>query len=334
MLFSRLIRRLSDKWYNVQQQTSEGVQLVQVALFTGGIVLISSIVIVWISIFLYTAFYYAYMPSMLHTRPAHFTFESCKNGKGICSFPEARIQLTKKQQILMVGQPYKINLYLEMPESLVNQELGMFMVCAKLLSRDNLPVDRSCRPTMLHYRSTLLHMLKTFAFSPALIFGNREEKQSIALELFGNFEEDQTRPITSVLIRIESLHIEFYSAAIGIQAHLSGLRYLMFHWPILSAIIGSSTNLFFITLVCVLSYLHFSHDDDLRDDHFNYEKCELEDMTNKSHTDFSSASSSIEDASLLDDVLKFKDEPSELEINPIEIVQSRYIQEIEPHQRK
>lgn len=24
----------------------------------------------------------------------------------------------------MVGQPYKINLYLEMPESLVNQELG------------------------------------------------------------------------------------------------------------------------------------------------------------------------------------------------------------------
>lgn len=67
----------------------------------------------------------------------------------------------------------------------------MFMVCATLLSRDSSIVDRSCRPTMLHYRSTLLHVLKTFAFSPALIFGNREEKQTIALELFGNFEEDQ-----------------------------------------------------------------------------------------------------------------------------------------------
>lgn len=65
------------------------------------------------------------------------------------------------------------------------------MVCAKLLARDGFLVDRACRPTMLHYRSTLLHSLTTFTFSPMLIFGSREEKQNIVLELFGNFEEDQ-----------------------------------------------------------------------------------------------------------------------------------------------
>lgn len=69
--------------------------------------------------------------------------------------------------------------------------LGMFMVCAQLRSRDGFLVDHSCRSAMLHYRSTLLHMLTTLTFSPMMIFGNVEEKQDVVLELFGNFEEDQ-----------------------------------------------------------------------------------------------------------------------------------------------
>lgn len=65
------------------------------------------------------------------------------------------------------------------------------MVCAQLRSRDGFLVEHACRSAMLHYRSTLLHTLTTFTFSPMLIFGSSEEKQYVALELFGNFEEDQ-----------------------------------------------------------------------------------------------------------------------------------------------
>ncbi|XP_011300068.1 seipin [Fopius arisanus] len=302
MIFSRLIRHLSDKWFNFQKQTSESVQLTQIALFRGGVIFITSVVVVWISIFLYTAFYYAYMPSMLHMRPVHLEFESCERSKGICSYPSAKVQLTKKQQLLMIGQPYKVNLHLELPESPANKELGMFMVCAKLLARDGWAVDRSCRPTMLHYRSTLLHALTTFTFSPMLIFGNREEKQNIVLELFGNFEEDQSHPVTSVFVQIQSLQIEFYSASIVINAHLSGLRYLMFHWPILSAIIGISTNLFFIALVCILSYLRFAYEDDAPNEQFRYERRDIDEIPRKNNADESSESSSIEDASMLEEI--------------------------------
>ncbi|XP_063995197.1 seipin [Diachasmimorpha longicaudata] len=303
MIFSRLIQHFNDKWLKIQKQTSDNVQLAQIALFRGGIIFITSVVVVWISIFLYTAFYYAYMPSMLHMRPVHLEFTSCGRDKGICSYPEANVQLTKKQQLLMIGQPYKVNLHLELPESPANKELGMFMVCATLLARNGYAVDRACRPTMLHYRSTLLHTLTTFTFSPLLIFGNREEKQNIVLELFGNFEEDQSHPVTSVFVQIQSRHIEFYSAAIGIHAHLSGLRYLMFHWPILSAIVGISTNLFFIALVCILSYLRFAYEDDLQSEQFGYERGAIEEIPRKS-TDESSESSSIEDASMLEEVGK------------------------------
>lgn len=148
----------------------------------------------------------------------------------------------------------------------------MFMVCAQLRSRDGFLVEHSCRSTMLHYRSTLLHALTTFTFSPMMIFGTTEEKQNIVLELFDNFEEDQSHPVTIIYIEIQSRHIEFYSASIMINAHLSGLRYLMFHWPILSAILGVSTNLFFIALVCTFSYFHFTIYDDSGDDDFNYEE--------------------------------------------------------------
>ncbi len=61
-----------------------------------------------------------------------------------------------------------------------------------------------------------------------------------------------------------------------INAHLSGLRYLMFHWPILSAVVGISTNLFFIVLICILSYLHFASEEESSDETFSYEKGEME----------------------------------------------------------
>ena len=44
----------------------------------------------------------------------------------------------------------------------------------------------------------------------------------------------------------------------------------MFHWPILSAIVGISTNLFFIVLMCVLSYLHFAVEEENSEEPFNY----------------------------------------------------------------
>ena len=65
------------------------------------------------------------------------------------------------------------------------------MVCIELHGKDNLLVESSCRSTMLHYRSYLLHMLTTLNFSSMMMFGNKEEKQTIVLELFTDYEEDQ-----------------------------------------------------------------------------------------------------------------------------------------------
>jgi seipin len=40
-----------------------------------GVVALVAAVIIWVSIFLYVAFYYTYMPSISHVRPVHLQFE-------------------------------------------------------------------------------------------------------------------------------------------------------------------------------------------------------------------------------------------------------------------
>ncbi|KOC64909.1 Seipin [Habropoda laboriosa] len=199
MLVARLLEQINKKLFHVQKKTTRGVQSARDVILSGGIIIVSGILIVWLSVFLYTAFYYAYVPSISYVRPVHLQFKSCSEQKGICNFPSAFVQLTNKQELLMVGQPYKVNLHLEMPESPANKELGMFMVCAELRSRDGSLMEHACRSTMLHYRSTLLHALTTLTFSPMMIFGSTEEKQNVVLELFDtgddNFSYEEEKKI-------------------------------------------------------------------------------------------------------------------------------------------
>ena len=72
---ARVLQNIANKWLNVQEKTTQSVQSARDAVFRGGLVVISAVLIIWISIFLYTAFYYAYMPSMSHVRPVHLQFK-------------------------------------------------------------------------------------------------------------------------------------------------------------------------------------------------------------------------------------------------------------------
>lgn len=137
---------------------------------------------------------------------------------------------------------------------------------------------KSCRLSMLHFKSGLLKMISTVVLAPFFIFGYREEKQTLAIDLFTHFEDSQAHPVTSVDISVLSRDVQFYSAQLHITANFSGLRYLMFNWPIVSAVIGLNTklmiwdcfsttglflfqgiltNLFFILIICVLSWYHW-----------------------------------------------------------------------------
>lgn len=190
--------------------------------------------------------------------PCHaIFFRSCLNDQSICSFPRAHVSLTKRQQLLMIGQPYRIIVNIDMPESPKNQDLGMFMVCAELRDQSTQLRDHSCRATMLRYKSSLVKTITTWVYSPLYVLGMQDEKQQIPVELFTHYEDEQAHPVTDVYLEIQSKQIQFYAVTLHITAYFTGLRYIMFHWPIVSASIGISTNLFFILIVSILSWYHW-----------------------------------------------------------------------------
>ncbi len=106
------------------------------------------------SIFAYVAFYFAYVPAPIFRGLAHLVFEPCAETLGRCGYLNASVDLTVKpggeyaNGILMAGQPYLVAVELEMPESPPNWQVGMFMSCLQLRTRQGKTIKDNCRCVM------------------------------------------------------------------------------------------------------------------------------------------------------------------------------------------
>ncbi|XP_051533807.1 seipin-like isoform X2 [Myxocyprinus asiaticus] len=215
--------------------------------------------LLWVSMFLYGSFYYSYMPTVSFSTPVHFYYRTdCDPSDSVlCSFPTANVSLLKngKDQVMMSDQAYRISLELEMPESPVNEQLGMFMVKITCYTRDGTVISSVARSTMLHYRSNLLQTMSTLLFSPLLLTGVSEQKQLIEVELFPDFRSDL--PAIGAVIEIQSRRVQIYSVQLRIHAYFTGIRYLLYNFPVMSAIVGVASNFTFLSVIVLFSYLQF-----------------------------------------------------------------------------
>lgn len=110
---------------------------------------------------------------------------------------------------------------------------------------------------MLHYRSDLLQMLDTLVFSSLLLFGFAEQKQLLEVELYPEYRENSYVPTTGVIIEIHSKRIQLYGASLRIHAHFSGLRYLLYNFPMTCAFIGVASNFTFLSVIVLFSYMQW-----------------------------------------------------------------------------
>ncbi|XP_021107534.1 seipin isoform X2 [Heterocephalus glaber] len=227
-----------------------------------GMLFCSVLLLLWVSVFLYGSFYFSYMPTVSHLSPVHFYYRTdCDPSiTSLCSFPVANVSLTKsgRDRVLMYGQPYRITLELELPESPVNQDLGMFLVTVSCYTRGGRIISTSSRSVMLHYRSYLLQTLDTIVFSSLLLFGFAEQKQLLEVELYADYRENSYVPTTGAIIEIHSRRIQLYGAYLRIHAHFSGLRYLMYNFPMTCAFVGVASNFTFLSVVLVFSYMQWA----------------------------------------------------------------------------
>ncbi|KAG8564246.1 hypothetical protein GDO81_016384 [Engystomops pustulosus] len=230
-------------------------------LLQTGILCCVLLLLLWVSVFLYGSFYYSYMPTVKYSTPVHYQYSSaCNPSPGVlCSFPTANVSLLRnnRDRVLMYGQPYRITLELQVPESAVNQDLGMFLVSMSCYTRGGKEISYSARSAMLHYKSPLLKTLETLSVFPLLISGLSEQKQTLEVELHAEYREDSYVPTTGAVIQVHSVHIQIYNAELRVHAHFTGLRYILYNYPIISAIIGITSNFVFMCVLVLLSYLQF-----------------------------------------------------------------------------
>lgn len=163
------------------------------------------------------------------------------------------------QPRMRLGQSYKIHLLIDMPDSPRNRDLGMFMVCASVRDGAARLLDHACRAAMMPYRSDLVRALRTWLLSPLYMLQMGSEQQLVEVELFEAYGLDQRGPVRDVYVELQSRHIQFYNVTLHVVAHFSGLRYAMWQWPLLSALVGISTNLLFILGALALSYYNWAH---------------------------------------------------------------------------
>lgn len=230
-------------------------------LFQAAILLCILVLLLWVAIFLYGSFYYSYMPTVSFSTPVHFYYTSdCDASESaLCSFPTANISFMKndRDQVMAYGQPYRISLELELPESPVNAHLGMFMVKFSAYTRGGNTVSSVGRSTMLHYRSSLLQTISTLVFSPFLLAGMAEQKQLIEVELFSDYKTNAYHPTVGAVVEIQSKRVQIYSCQLRIHAYFTGIRYVLYNFPLTSAVVGVATNFAFLGVIVLFSYLQF-----------------------------------------------------------------------------
>lgn len=240
-------------------------------LLQGAVVLCTMFLLLWMASFIYGSFYYSFMPKAAYSTPVHYYYRSDCDPAAflLCYYPTANVSLLQngRNQVMSLGQAYRISLELEMPDSPTNQRLGMFMVRMTCYSReggrvassahsvDQLPSASSARFTMLRYRSDLLRTFATLLFLPGFLSGVAQQTQRLEVELFSAYTEDPFSPSVGAVVEILSREVQIYSAQLHIYADFTGLRYLLYHYPVMSALVGVSSNLVFLSVLLFFSYM-------------------------------------------------------------------------------
>uniref|UniRef100_A0A3Q2DU84 Seipin n=1 Tax=Cyprinodon variegatus TaxID=28743 RepID=A0A3Q2DU84_CYPVA len=278
----------------LQQTVILGISRARQRVLQGLTVFSIVILLLLIAAFLYGTFYFSYMPKAAFSAPVYYYYRwvkcSCKGpiirhifyeiplfdyrtdcespSSFWCSYPVANVSLMRsKNHALTFGQAYRMYLQLEMPDSPANHEVGMFMIKTTCFSQGGDKLASSARTAsqlqkasssrfgMLRYQSDLLKTLGTLLFLPAFLSGAAEQKQVVDVELFSEFVDDPYAPSVTVVIEVLSSRVQIYSSQLYVHAHFTGLRYLLFYYPILSALIGVASNFTFLSFLFILSYI-------------------------------------------------------------------------------
>lgn len=223
------------------------------------------ILLLWASIFIYITFYFLYIPSLDLSKSIHFDFDSSCSGDR-CSNPRAVIPLTEYRNptLFAKGQQYRIRVDLTMPDSEVNAKQGIFMVKLSMFDANNKEITTTKRPSMLTYKSLVVRLIHTFFNWPFYVIGFSREDEKLQVSMIEEYVDgtrSRTGPANTAEIELIARDVQIYESTLVIQANLTGLRFYMVNWPIITALFGIATIFAFLSLVIIFNINRVTRDE-------------------------------------------------------------------------
>jgi len=102
-----------------------------------------------------------------------------------------------QSRVLQSGKGYFFEVALELPESEVNRNTGMFMVQVHLQSSNGTLLASSLRPSRLPHESQWISTIRKSAWLLPMIIGASHEARVIVVPSFRHFRESMTLPLVS-----------------------------------------------------------------------------------------------------------------------------------------
>lgn len=208
------------------------VTVVRQSIFLSFLLIIS----IGLSIFIYSIFYNWYLPKAKFERNVLFQLFDLSNKNyqgGPVLVGEADLFTGSDIDKFHFGQDYTISLVLDLPESDLNFDIGLFGITIEAFDTEGRKSlsQKSMVKNMgtMHYKSKLLRWLLTLFYFPSYLLGRFEQKQTLNIVLKENFVDNPYLPARKFVISIHQ-RIQFYSVKFIVEANFSGLKFFLYHW--------------------------------------------------------------------------------------------------------
>ncbi|GLE05927.1 hypothetical protein PINS_up015138 [Pythium insidiosum] len=229
---------------------------------------------------LYSALYYVIMPSRLHEQQVFFDYGthaalSLSDPRAFpLTLPTARLDLLNAEQqwtasalaypsrstaasVLVPDVTYDVIVELTVPESATNRAIGMFMMNTTLSTHDERVLAASARPVIVKDSHLAVQWARALAWLVPYALRVTEPTQTLSVLVINGFRESKEHPLTGVTVTLNHPAIQIYDAKLTIIAQLSGVRYLMYHWSVPTALLVILNIVFVEALVLLVVYAYY-----------------------------------------------------------------------------
>jgi len=205
-----------------------------------------------LAVTLYGGLYWAILPSSATVIPVRWGFTSCSVVGQPCTFIRSTVRLASRQMV--GGSSYNVELLLDLPDSPANREVGMFLACSTLL-----PINSTiCTSTMMPFRPLLVTYLESIILIPLHMARIISSVSVLSIPLLDNHTESDNLITSSIELELQTSKIQISNSRLKIwPCDLSGVRYLMYHYPLISIVLGVLVILAITCLVGALSIAKF-----------------------------------------------------------------------------